>query len=661
MGGGGKKFNTKKKGITNMQLGRALCNSSRNRELNFKGDHLLNVICDNYNELNHKSIVEVSSLDEYLSTSLKAQENYDRGYIQILTSLPNNPKNNTLLKRDKNCNTLADESVPQLSIPRRPLLLVGPSCSIKTIPLKEELEKAEKNAFLYWRKGIAEKEEKFGFCVTPFEKNLEFWRQLWRTIEKSHVIVEIVDGRDPLFFRNKDLELYIKEIDPFKQIVLLINKADFLSIELRQEWLKYFKLNVPSIRVFFFSALNEINNRETDKNISSTMYAQVTNNLINEPKEYDIFTTLQLLQKLQAIAMSTFEKCKMRYENCISYKIYNNKPNVEYSKNCFIESSDYEMKNHELSSTSSREDSSDQSSLHDSRNYDGIEEDLGEVLSLNNFFDKELVYKNKKLDPLYPGNTPTIGMIGFPNVGKSSVVNALFGHHQLSISQTPGKTRHIQTLKIQLNNMLDKVTENISIDELKYNIKLGYLTLCDCPGLVMPSFVSTKEHLLINGVTSLDHYKGNFLNAIQILCDRIPNKLYDLYFGETFDISRHLDSKSFLTKLCESRHLYQQGKGGIADWNKAGRMVLRDYWSGKLLFCKWPPTSKNIYNNDNDDLKINRSIQDQFTISDSDSNNNDIDLLAYNIVNNEIKKNKTKRQVRMDIKRSQKGKLQCKY
>ncbi|KAL7067298.1 hypothetical protein ACR3K2_22820 [Cryptosporidium serpentis] len=658
MGGGGKKFNTKKRGITNMQLGRALCNSSRNRELNSKDDHLLNIICDNYNELNHKSIVEMSSLDEYLSTSLKAQENYDRGYIQILTSLPNNPKNNTLLKRDKNCNALADESVPQLSIPRRPLLLVGPSCCIKSIPSKEELERAEKNAFLHWRRSIAEKEEEFGFCVTPFEKNLEFWRQLWRTIEKSHVVVEIVDGRDPLFFRNKDLELYIKEIDSFKQIVLLINKADFLSTELRQEWLKYFKLNVPSIRVFFFSALNEINNREANKNISSTMHVQVTNNFINQPKEYDIFSTVQLLQKLQAIAMSTFEKCKMRYEeNCISHKTYNNDSNVKYMKSCFIESSDYEIRSHELSNG---ENSDDQSSLHDSCNYEEIEEDLERVLSLNNLYDKELVYKNKKLDPLHPGNTPTIGMIGFPNVGKSSVVNALFGNHQLSISQTPGKTKHIQTLKIEINNILGKMTENILTDKLKYNIKLGYLTLCDCPGLVMPSFVSTKEHLLVNGVTSIDHYKGNFLNAIQILCDRIPNKLYDLYFGETFDTLRHLDSKSFLTKLCELRHLYQQGKGGIVDWNKAGRMVLRDYWSGKLLFCKWPPTSKSIYINNNYDLKINKSVQDQFIISDSDSNDNDVDLLAHNIVNNEIKKYKTKRQVRMDIKRSQKGKLHCK-
>lgn len=37
--------------------------------------------------------------------------------------------------------------------------------------------------------------------VTPFEKNLEVWRQLWHVRERSDVIVQIVDARNPLFYR----------------------------------------------------------------------------------------------------------------------------------------------------------------------------------------------------------------------------------------------------------------------------------------------------------------------------------------------------------------------------------------------------------------------------------------------------------------------------
>jgi hypothetical protein len=34
--------------------------------------------------------------------------------------------------------------------------------------------------------------------LTPFERNIEVWRQLWRVVERCDVIVQIVDARDPL-------------------------------------------------------------------------------------------------------------------------------------------------------------------------------------------------------------------------------------------------------------------------------------------------------------------------------------------------------------------------------------------------------------------------------------------------------------------------------
>ncbi|OSX67289.1 hypothetical protein POSPLADRAFT_1176061 [Postia placenta MAD-698-R-SB12] len=60
----------------------------------------------------------------------------------------------------------------------------------------------------------------------------------------------------------------------------------------------------------------------------------------------------------------------------------------------------------------------------------------------------------------------TIGLIGQPNVGKSSLLNALFGTHKVKASKTPGKTKHFQTL-----------------------FWTPEVRLVDCPGLVMPNFV----------------------------------------------------------------------------------------------------------------------------------------------------------------------------
>jgi large subunit GTPase 1 len=52
-----------------------------------------------------------------------------------------------------------------------------------------------------------------------------------------------------------------------------------------------------------------------------------------------------------------------------------------------------------------------------------------------------------------------IGLVGYPNVGKSSTINALFGAKKTAVAPTPGKTKHFQTLIVSPS-----------------------LCLCDCPG-----------------------------------------------------------------------------------------------------------------------------------------------------------------------------------
>ena len=44
--------------------------------------------------------------------------------------------------------------------------------------------------------------------------------------------------------------------------------------------------------------------------------------------------------------------------------------------------------------------------------------------------------------------TLTIGMLGQPNAGKSSLINSLMGKRVLSMSKTPGHTKHFQTIFI---------------------------------------------------------------------------------------------------------------------------------------------------------------------------------------------------------------------
>jgi len=121
-----------------------------------------------------------------------------------------------------------------LSIPRRPKWETGISA--------KEFERLEREAFLNWRRSLAQEEERnMHFAITPFEKNIEVWRQLWLVVEKCQVLIQIVDGRNPLYFRCPDLEVYIKELDKEKEYILLVNKSDLLSKEIRKHWAEYFK------------------------------------------------------------------------------------------------------------------------------------------------------------------------------------------------------------------------------------------------------------------------------------------------------------------------------------------------------------------------------------------------------------------------------------
>ncbi len=88
----------------------------------------------------------------------------------------------------------------------------------------------ENKSFLEWRRGIALMEENFvSLAITPFEKNLEVWKQLWRAMERSDLVIQILDARNPLFFYCPDIKIYLGELNIKKGHLVILNKADLLD------------------------------------------------------------------------------------------------------------------------------------------------------------------------------------------------------------------------------------------------------------------------------------------------------------------------------------------------------------------------------------------------------------------------------------------------
>lgn len=97
-------------------------------------------------------------------------------------------------------------------------------------------------------------------------------------------------------------------------------------------------------------------------------------------------------------------------------------------------------------------------------------------------------------------------------------MNALLGAKKTNVSSTPGKTKHFQTHVLPLTSDTYQHSEII---------------LCDCPGLVFPSFATTKADMVVNGVLPIDHLREP-IGPTELLVKRIPKCILEWIYGLRF-------------------------------------------------------------------------------------------------------------------------------
>jgi large subunit GTPase 1 len=200
-----------------------------------------------------RSVTEQAALDEFLSTAELAGTDFTAEKMNNVKIIHTDQKNPYLLSAAEEGAAVGKQKAhkDRLTVPRRP------HWDSTTTP--EQLDRMERDSLLEWRRGLAELQENNDLLMTPFERNLEVWRQLWRVIERSDLVVQIVDARNPLLFRSEDLERYVKDVGPRKENLLLVNKADMLTLGQRQAWADYFQEAGISYKFFSASLAKEMN------------------------------------------------------------------------------------------------------------------------------------------------------------------------------------------------------------------------------------------------------------------------------------------------------------------------------------------------------------------------------------------------------------------
>lgn len=157
------------------------------------------------------------------------------------------------------------------------------------------------------------------------------------------------------------------------------------------------------------------------------------------------------------------------------------------------------------------------------------------------------------LNTIAKGAAATVGVVGYPNTGKSSLINALKGRGSAGTSSQAGFTKGLQKIRVTKK-----------------------LMLLDSPGVI--PFSNKRDEILhsllaAKSPNQLNDPEGAAFNLIEVIPKAIE-KTYDFKIG-------NLDSYDVLEKLAVTWHLLK--KGGDADMKRAAMRLIHDWQKGVIV------------------------------------------------------------------------------
>lgn len=529
-----------------------------------------------------RSVTQENALDEFLNTAQLADTDFTaekHASVKIIRvnnhAVDTGSYNPYLLTSAEEAKKfkVQKEHIKDLIVPRRP--------QWDSTTTKYELERMESDAFLDWRRHLAVLQEDHDLLLTPFERNIMVWKQLWRVVERSDLVVQIVDARNPLLFRSRDLEKYVKELNPLKRNLLLVNKADLLTYQQRLAWAVYFKEH--GIKYTFFSAAkaNEILEKQKEEMEALKRYADEHNGEL--PPVYN--PDEKNREEADAASDDDFD---------VDISELTEEQKEEFLKlQRELDELEGKLEDYDLEDDADEEE--EEENYFEEEDDENLDEDIREMTRIITVEELEELFLRVAPEPLTepPAGQPKrlqIGLVGYPNVGKSSTINALVGSKKVSVSSTPGKTKHFQTILLS-----DKVI------------------LCDCPGLVFPNFAYTNGELVCNGVLPIDQLR-EYTGPCQLVCKRIPKYFIEAVYGITIPTLSETEggtgvptSQELLTAYARARGYMTQGFGS-ADESRAARYVLKDLVNGKLLYVEPPPHEDGSKAYDDECYEFNKEL-----------------------------------------------------
>lgn len=152
----------------------------------------------------------------------------------------------------------------------------------------------------------------------------------------------------------------------------------------------------------------------------------------------------------------------------------------------------------------------------------------------------------------------SVGFVGYPNVGKSSIINTLRGENVCPAAPVPGETK-----------------------VWRYVTLFKRIFLIDCPGVVY-STADSETDAVLKGVVRVEMLDDPAAYVAGVL-ERVKPQ----YVAATYGVRSWTDPVDFLDQLC--RKTGKLLKGGEPDYNNVSRRLLHDFQRGRIPYYEEPP------------------------------------------------------------------------